>query len=78
MHNGHQEWFFRLMESETEDVSEEVLILTNDDGVCYAESQKTQVPKTISDCTASAGDTVTIKYGVTNGASDLAWAVIVE
>ena len=55
-----------------EDVYEEVVILTNDDGVCYAES-KTQVPKTISDCTASAGDTVTIKYG-----RDLAWAVIVE
>ena len=55
-----------------EDVYEEVIILTNDDGACYAES-KTQVPKTISDCTASAGDTVTIKYG-----RDLAWAVIVE
>ena len=55
-----------------EDVYEEVVILTNDDGVCYAES-KTQVPKTISDCTASAGDTVTIKYG-----RDLAWAVILS
>ena len=33
----------------------------------------TNVPKTISDCTARAGDNVTIKYG-----RDLAWATIVE
>ena len=55
-----------------EDVYEQVIILANDDGVCYAESN-TNVPKTISDCTARAGDNVTIKYG-----RDLAWATIVE
>ncbi len=55
-----------------EDVYEQVVILANDDGVCYAESND-NVPKTISDCTARAGDNVTIKYG-----RDLAWAIIVE
>ena len=55
-----------------EDVYEKVVILANHDGVCYAESEDL-MPKTISDCTAREGDTVTIKYG-----RGLAWAVITK
>ncbi|MDI1495282.1 MAG: putative membrane protein [Cenarchaeum symbiont of Oopsacas minuta] len=55
-----------------EDIYEEVIILANDDGTCYAESYDLTA-KTISDCTAHKGDVVNIKYG-----RDLAWAVIVE
>ena len=53
-----------------EDVFEEVTILTNDDGVCYVETQD-DIPKEIEDCTLNPGDVVTIKYG-----EGLAWATI--
>ena len=55
-----------------EDVYEETEILSNQDGVCYVETQD-NVPKTIEDCTKNVGDTVTVKFG-----RDLAWATIVE
>ncbi len=55
-----------------EDVYEEVVILQNDDGVCYVDT-KDLVPKTIENCEAQPGDTVTIKFG-----RDLAWAEIVN
>ncbi len=54
-----------------EDVFEDVVILTNDDGVCYVETVD-DVPKTIKDCTLNPGDKTTIKFG-----KDLAWATIV-
>jgi len=54
-----------------EDVYEDVIILTNDDGVCYVETSD-NVPKTIEDCTLNAGDKITIKFG-----DGLAWATIV-
>ena len=54
-----------------EDVFEDVLILTNDDGTCYVETND-NIPKTIKDCALNPGDTVTIKFG-----KDLAWASIV-
>ncbi|WP_371816039.1 hypothetical protein [Nitrosopumilus sp. K4] len=53
-----------------EDVYEEVVILNNDDGICYVETADI-VPKQIKDCTKKAGDVVTIKFG-----KDLAWATI--
>ena len=55
-----------------EDIFEEVIILTNDDGVCYVETTDT-IPKTIEDCTLKSGDIATIKFG-----EGLAWATIVE
>jgi len=55
-----------------EDVFEDVVILTNDDGVCYVETID-NVPKTIENCTLKSGDKTTIKFG-----KDLAWAKIVE
>lgn len=55
-----------------EDVYEDVIILTNDGGVCYVETEDT-IPKTIEDCTLESGDVATIKFG-----KDLAWATIVE
>ena len=55
-----------------EDVFEEVIILTNDDGVCYVETSDS-IPKTIEDCTLNPGDKVTIKFG-----DGLAWATIVS
>ena len=54
-----------------EDVLEDTVILTNDDGICYVETAD-RVPKTIRDCTSSPGDKVTIKFG-----KDLAWATII-
>ena len=53
-----------------EDVLEDTVILTNDNGICYVETADS-VPKTIRDCTSSPGDKVTIKFG-----KDLAWATI--
>ena len=53
-----------------EDVFEDVVILSNDDGICYVETAD-NVPKTIRDCTQNPGDVVTIKFG-----KDLAWATI--
>ena len=55
-----------------EDVFEEVIILTNDDGICYVETTDT-IPKIIEDCTLESGDVATIKFG-----EGLAWATIVE
>ena len=55
-----------------EDVYEDVVILSNDNGICYADSED-GTPKTIEDCTLNPGDQVTIKYG-----KDLAWATIVS
>ena len=54
-----------------EDVFEDVVILTNDDGICYVETTD-NVPKTIKDCTLNPGDKTTIKFG-----EGLAWASIV-
>ena len=54
-----------------EDVFEDVVILSNDNGTCYVETIDS-VPKIINNCAMSAGDDVTIKFG-----KDLAWATIV-
>jgi hypothetical protein len=54
-----------------EDVFEDVIILSNDNGTCYVETIDS-VPKIINNCAMSAGDDVTIKFG-----KDLAWATIV-
>jgi len=54
-----------------EDVYEDVEILSNNNGICYAET-KDNVPKTIENCSLKAGSKVTIKFG-----RDLAWAEIV-
>lgn len=55
-----------------EDVFEEVEILSNSDGVCYANTAD-NVPKRIKNCDLEPGTKVTIKFG-----KDLAWAEIVE
>jgi hypothetical protein len=55
-----------------EDVYEDVIILTNDDGVCYVETSDS-IPKTIEDCNLNAGDNTTIKFG-----EGLAWATVVN
>ena len=55
-----------------EDVYEEVIILTNDNGVCYVETIDT-IPKTIENCNLKPGDSATIKFG-----RGLAWATIIE
>lgn len=54
-----------------EDVFEDVVILSNDDGTCYVETIDS-IPKIIENCEMSAGDEVTIKFG-----KDLAWATVV-
>ena len=54
-----------------EDVFEDVVILTNDEGTCYVETTD-NIPKTIENCSFNPGDTVTIKFG-----EGLAWANIV-
>ena len=55
-----------------EDVFEEVEILRNDGGTCYAETSDS-IPKTIRGCGGlEPGDTAAIKYG-----RGLAWAEIV-
>jgi hypothetical protein len=54
-----------------EDVFEDVVILSNDNGTCYVETID-DVPKTIDNCNFDAGDEVTIKFG-----KDLAWANVV-
>ena len=55
-----------------EDVFEDVVILTNDDGVCYVETADL-IPKTIDNCNVNPGETVSIKFG-----KGLAWATIVQ
>ena len=54
-----------------EDVFEDVVILTNDDGTCYVETTD-NIPKTIENCSLNPGDAATIKFG-----DGLAWATIV-
>lgn len=54
-----------------EDVYEDVEILSNNNGICYAET-KDNIPKTIENCSLKAGSMATIKFG-----KDLAWAEIV-
>ena len=54
-----------------EDVFEDVVILTNDEGTCYVETTD-NIPKTIENCSFNPGDAVTIKFG-----DGLAWATIV-
>ena len=54
-----------------EDVYEDVVILTNDNGICYVETMDT-IPKIIENCNLSPGDKTTIKFG-----EGLAWATIV-
>ncbi len=54
-----------------EDVFEDVVILSNDDGTCYVETIDA-VPKIIENCELNTGDKATIKFG-----KDLAWATIV-
>jgi len=55
-----------------EDVYEDVIILTNDDGVCYVETSDS-IPKTIEGCVLNAGDEATVRFG-----DGLAWATIVN
>ena len=55
-----------------EDVFEDVIILSNDDGTCYVETSD-NVPKLIENCQLNEGDEVTIKFG-----KGLAWATIVN
>ncbi len=55
-----------------EDTFEEVIILSNDDGVCYVDTVDT-IPKIIKNCNLKSGDKATIKFG-----KGLAWATIVE
>lgn len=55
-----------------EDVFEEVVILSNNDGICYVETSDS-IPKTIENCNLNPGDTATIKFG-----QGLAWASIVS
>jgi hypothetical protein len=50
---------------------EKVVILTNDDGICYVETTD-NIPKIIDNCTLNSGDKTTIKFG-----KGLAWGVIV-
>ena len=52
-------------------VFEDVIILTNDDGVCYVETVDL-IPKTIENCSSISGEIVSIKFG-----KGLAWATIV-
>ena len=55
-----------------EDVHEDLVILANNDGVCYVETSD-NIPKTIEDCTLNVGDKITIKFG-----DGLAWATLVN
>ena len=55
-----------------EDIYEDVVILSNDAGICYVETAD-KIPKTIDDCDLLPGDAATIKFG-----EGLAWATIVK
>lgn len=61
--------FWNLIRDE---VTEQVVILSNDGGVCYAQTSD-DIPKTIEGCAAAPGDQVTIRFG-----EGLAWATVVE
>ena len=54
-----------------EDVFEDVIILTNDAGVCYVETSDL-IPKTIENYNVNSGETVSIKFG-----KGLAWGTII-
>lgn len=54
-----------------EDVFEDVVILTNDNGTCYVET-KDNIPKIIEDCNLQPDDETMIKFG-----KGLAWATII-
>ena len=54
-----------------EDMYEDVVILANNDGICYVETSD-NIPKTIENCTLNVGDKTTIKFG-----DGLAWATVV-
>ena len=54
-----------------EDVFEDVIILANNEGICYVETSD-NIPKSIEDCTLNVGDETTIKFG-----DGLAWATVV-
>ena len=54
------------------DIYEDVLILANDNGVCYVQTLDS-IPKTIENCSLQKDDKVTIKFG-----EGLAWATIVD
>ena len=54
-----------------DDVTEQVVILSNEDGVCFAETSD-DIPKTIEGCEAAPGDAVVIRFG-----EGLAWATVV-
>ena len=60
--------FWNLIRAE---IYEEVTILSNNDGLCAAETTD-QIPKHIENCDAQVGDVVTIRYG-----EGLPWAQIV-
>ncbi len=55
-----------------EEVFEEVEIISNSNGICYANTSDL-IPKTIDNCDLEPGTLVTIKFG-----EGLAWASIVE
>ena len=55
-----------------EDQYEEVVILSNNDGMCYVDTLD-NIPKIIEDCNLEIGDKTMIKFG-----KDLAWAIIVD
>jgi hypothetical protein len=54
-----------------EDVFEDVVILTNDNGTCYVET-KDNIPKIIENCNLWPGDKTMIKFG-----QGLAWATVI-
>lgn len=55
-----------------DDIYEDVVIMSSNDGICVADTSD-NIPKHIEDCTAAAGDTVTIRYG-----EGLAWAKVAD
>jgi hypothetical protein len=55
-----------------EDIFEEVEILSNSDGICYANTSD-NIPKTIENCDLEPGTIVKLKYG-----KGLAWASIIN
>lgn len=54
-----------------DDVTEQAVILSNEDGVCFVETSD-DIPKTIEGCDAAPGETVTVRFG-----EGLAWATVV-
>lgn len=54
-----------------DDVTEQAVILSNEDGVCFVETSD-NIPKTIDGCEAAPGDAVVVRFG-----EGLAWATVV-